>query len=34
MLTGYSFAGWNTASDGSGTAYAVGDELENLTTTD
>ena len=30
--TGYSFAGWNTAADGSGTAYAVGDEtLTDLT---
>ncbi|MBR3554772.1 MAG: InlB B-repeat-containing protein [Oscillospiraceae bacterium] len=25
---GYTFKGWNTASDGSGTAYAVGDTIE------
>ena len=27
---GYSFAGWNTAKDGSGTAYADAQEVENL----
>ena len=32
--TGYTFAGWNTASDGSGTSYADGQEVVNLTTTD
>ncbi|MBQ9560292.1 MAG: InlB B-repeat-containing protein, partial [Bacteroidaceae bacterium] len=29
--TGYHFAGWNTESDGSGTAYADGQEVLNLT---
>ena len=29
--TGYHFAGWNTESDGSGTAYADGEEVLNLT---
>ena len=27
---GYAFAGWNTASDGSGTAYADGESVKNL----
>lgn len=27
---GYSFTGWNTKSDGTGTSYAVGDILENM----
>jgi uncharacterized repeat protein (TIGR02543 family) len=31
---GYTFAGWNTAADGSGTAYADGEEVSNLTTAD
>ena len=31
--SGYAFTGWNTAADGSGTAYAAGDELLNLTST-
>ncbi len=30
--TGYTFAGWNTASDGSGTSYANGAEVQNLST--
>ena len=30
--TGYTFAGWNTASDGSSTSYTDGQEVENLTT--
>ena len=30
---GYEFAGWNTASDGSGTSYADGEEVSNLTAT-
>ena len=29
--TGYTFAGWNTAADGSGTAYSDGQEVSNLT---
>ena len=29
--TGYHFAGWNTQADGSGTAYADGEEVQNLT---
>ena len=29
--TGYTFAGWNTAADGSGTAYSDGQEISNLT---
>lgn len=29
--TGYIFSGWNTKSDGSGTEYSDGDEIENLT---
>jgi uncharacterized repeat protein (TIGR02543 family) len=29
--TGYDFAGWNTAADGSGTAYADGQSVQNLT---
>ena len=29
--TGYHFAGWNTESDGSGTAYADGQTVQNLT---
>ena len=31
--TGYSFNGWNTKADGSGTAYADKDSVKNLTTT-
>ncbi len=31
---GYTFAGWNTASDGSGTPYADQAEVENLSATD
>ena len=31
---GYSFAGWNTAADGSGTSYEADDELLNLTSED
>ena len=31
--TGYTFAGWNTATDGSGTNYADGARVQNLTTT-
>ena len=31
--TGYTFAGWNTAADGSGTNYADGARVQNLTTT-
>ena len=31
---GYAFAGWNTAADGSGTAYADGAQVANLTLTD
>lgn len=31
--TGYTLAGWNTKSDGSGTAYALGEVTKNLTTT-
>ena len=31
-LTGYTFAGWNTAADGSGTAYEDGQNVRNLTT--
>ena len=31
---GYSFAGWNTAADGTGTAYADGAEVSNLTAED
>ena len=30
---GYAFAGWNTATDGSGTAYADGQEVSNLAST-
>ena len=30
--TGYSFTGWNTEADGSGTAYTDGKMVENLTT--
>ena len=29
--TGYTFAGWNTAADGTGTPYEEGQEVENLT---
>ena len=29
--TGYTFAGWNTAADGTGTAYADGSQVSNLT---
>ena len=32
-LTGYTFTGWNTESDGTGTWYATWDTLINLTTT-
>ena len=32
--TGYTFAGWNTALDGTGTAYADGEAVENLTAVD
>ncbi len=32
-LTGYTFTGWNTESDGSGTWYVTWDTLINLTTT-
>ncbi|MBO4361804.1 MAG: InlB B-repeat-containing protein [Paludibacteraceae bacterium] len=28
LLTGYTFTGWNTAADGSGTSYAPGDEVD------
>ena len=31
---GYSFAGWNTAADGTGTAYADGAEVVNLASED
>jgi len=31
--TGYTFAGWNTASDGSGTSYTNCQSVDNLTTT-
>lgn len=31
--TGYSFSGWNTKSDGSGTAYTDGQSVSNLTST-
>ena len=34
VRTGYTFAGWNTASDGNGTSYKDGEEVKNLTTTD
>lgn len=33
-LPGYTFAGWNTAADGSGTDYAAGQEVSNLATDD
>ncbi|MCQ2475929.1 MAG: InlB B-repeat-containing protein [Clostridia bacterium] len=32
--TGYTFNGWNTASDGTGTSYADGADVKNLTSTD
>ncbi|MDE1471737.1 InlB B-repeat-containing protein, partial [Eubacterium limosum] len=32
--TGYTFTGWNTQADGSGTAYGDGEEVKNLTTAD
>ena len=32
--TGYLFAGWNTKTDGTGTAYADGAEVKNLTASD
>ncbi|MCG4591682.1 InlB B-repeat-containing protein, partial [Eubacterium callanderi] len=32
--TGYTFTGWNTQADGSGTAYGDGEEVKNLTTVD
>ena len=32
--THYTFAGWNTKADGSGTSYANGESVSNLTTTD
>ena len=31
--TGYTFAGWNTKADGSGTSYDNGESVSNLTTT-
>jgi uncharacterized repeat protein (TIGR02543 family) len=31
VRTGYDFAGWNTAADGTGTYYADGAEVQNLT---
>src|SRR5699024_5033806 len=31
--TGYSFTGWNTKADGTGTAYANGASVKNLTAT-
>ena len=33
-LTGYTFNGWNTAEDGSGTAYTDAQSVTNLTSTD
>ncbi|MES2431936.1 MAG: InlB B-repeat-containing protein, partial [Bacteroidota bacterium] len=30
VKTNYTFAGWNTAPDGSGTAYATNDEISNI----
>ena len=30
---GYTFSGWNTKADGSGTAYSDGEKVKNLTTT-
>ena len=32
-LTGWTFAGWNTTADGSGTSYSDGASVENLTST-
>ena len=32
--TGYNFAGWNTAADGTGTAYTDGQSVQNLTAED
>jgi uncharacterized repeat protein (TIGR02543 family) len=32
-LTGYTFAGWNTQADGSGTSYTNGQSVNNLTAT-
>ncbi|WP_302804849.1 InlB B-repeat-containing protein, partial [Eubacterium callanderi] len=32
--TGYTFTGWNTQADGSGTAYGDGENVKNLTTVD
>ncbi|GFZ25166.1 hypothetical protein CMETHOX_30890 [Lacrimispora indolis] len=32
--TGYTYKGWNTQPDGSGTAYTDGEEVSNLTTAD
>ena len=32
--TGYTFTGWNTQADGSGTVYGDGEEVKNLTTVD
>ena len=32
-LTGYSFTGWNTAANGTGTSYAAGDIVTNLSAT-
>ncbi len=32
--TGYAFTGWNTESDGTGTAYADEEEIQNLTAVD
>lgn len=34
VKSGYSFAGWNTSADGSGTSYADGQSVVNLTATD
>jgi hypothetical protein len=33
-LTGYSFGGWNTMSDGKGTGYSDKGEVKNLSSTD
>ena len=32
-IPGYNFKGWNTKADGSGTSYANGASVKNLTTT-
>ena len=34
VKTGYKFTGWNTKSDGSGTAYTNKQSVKNLTSTD